>query len=298
MSTALIFPGQGIQRVGMGKDLYEEYPVAKKYYDEADKLLGFPIKEISFNGPQEILTESENAQVAILLNSYVIFSIIKEKLEFSCVAGHSLGEYTAHLVAGTFSFSDVLHLVRFRGELMSSTKEGAMSAIIGLSSEKVVEVVNSTSGVVNAANFNTPEQTVITGEIEAVKEAGENLKRKGARVIPLSVSGAFHSPLMREVTLPLKKVLSKTDIKKPQVPVYSNVTGEKVTETDEILKTLSLQTEKPVCWVKTLKNMGRDGVKRFIEIGHRSVLTKMVKKTLDKVETMSISYPKDLKEIF
>jgi [acyl-carrier-protein] S-malonyltransferase len=284
--------------VGMGKDLYEEYPVAKKYYDEADKLLGFPIKEISFNGPQEILTESENAQVAILLNSYIIFSIIKEKLEFSCVAGHSLGEYTAHLAAGTFSFSDVLHLVRFRGELMSSTKEGAMSAIIGLSSEEVVEAVDSTSGVVNAANFNTPEQTVITGEIESVKEAGENLKRKGARVIPLSVSGAFHSPLMREVTLPLKKVLSKTDIKKPRVPVYSNVTGEKVTETDEILETLSLQTEKPVCWVKTLKNMERDGVKRFIEIGHRSVLTKMVKKTLDKVETMSISYPKDLKEIF
>jgi [acyl-carrier-protein] S-malonyltransferase len=181
---------------------------------------------------------------------------------------------------------------------MSSTKEGAMSAIIGLSSEEVVEVVDSTSGVVNAANFNTPEQTVITGEIESVKEAGENLKRKGARVIPLSVSGAFHSPLMREVTLPLKKVLSKTDIKKPRVPVYSNVTGEKVTETDEILETLSLQTEKPVCWVKTLKNMERDGVKRFIEIGHRSVLTKMVKKTLDKVETMSISYPKDLKEIF
>ena len=298
METALLFPGQGIQRVGMGKDLYEEYPLAKKYYDEADRLLGFSIKEISFNGPEEALTDSKNAQVAILLNSYVIFSIIRQKLEFSCVAGHSLGEYTAYLVAGAFSFSDVLHLVRFRGELMSAAKKGTMSAIIGLSSEKVLEVVNSTSGIVDAANFNTPEQTVITGEVEAVKEASERLEKEGARVIPLAVSGAFHSPLMQEVTLPFKKVLSKTEIRKPQVPVYSNVTGGQVSDVDEILRTLGSQIEKPVCWVKTLKNMQRDGIQRFIEIGCKSVLKKMVKKTLDKVETMSISYPKDLKGIF
>jgi len=297
MKTALLFPGQGIQRVGMGKDLYEEFPLAKKYYDEADRLLGFPIKEIFFNGPEEVLAASENAQVAILLSSYVIFNIIKDKLEFSCVAGHSLGEYTAHLVAGTFDFADALHLVRFRGELMSTARKGTMSAIIGLSAEKVLEVVDSTPGVVNAANFNTPEQTVITGEVEAVKEASKRLKKEGARVIPLAVSGAFHSPLMREVTLPLKKVLSKTEIKKPRVPVYSNVTGERVTEVDEILETLGLQVEKPVCWVKSLRNIKRDGVQRFIEIGYRSVLIKMVKKTLDKVETMSISYPKDLKGI-
>jgi [acyl-carrier-protein] S-malonyltransferase len=298
MKTALLFPGQGIQRVGMGKNLYEEYPLAKKYYDEADRLLGFSIKEISFNGPEEVLTDSKNAQVAILLNSYVIFSIIREKLQFSCVAGHSLGEYTAYLVAGAFSFSDVLHLVRFRGELMSVAKKGTMSAIIGLSSEKVLEVVNSTSGIVDAANFNTPEQTVITGEVEAVKEASERLEKEGARVIPLTVSGAFHSPLMQEVTLPFKKVLSKTEIRKPRVPVYSNVTGEQVSDVDEILKTLGSQIEKPVCWVKTLKNMQKDGIQRFIEIGYKSVLKKMVKKTLDKVETMSISYPKDLKGIF
>lgn len=294
MKTALLFPGQGIQRVGMGKDLYEEFPLAKKYYDEADRLLGFSIKEISFNGPEEVLTDSKNAQVAILLNSYVIFSIIKEKIEFSCVAGHSLGEYTAYLVAGAFSFSDVLHLVRFRGELMSAARRGTMSAIIGLSSEKVLEVVNSTSGIVDTANFNTPEQTVITGEIDAVKEASKKLEKEGARVIPLTVSGAFHSPLMQEVTPPFKKVLSKTEIRKPRVPVYSNVTGEKVNEVDEILNTLGSQIEKPVCWVKILENMERDGVQRFIEIGYKSVLKKMVKKTLDKVETMSISYPKDL----
>jgi [acyl-carrier-protein] S-malonyltransferase len=297
MKTALIFPGQGIQRVGMGKDLYEEYQAAKNLYDDADKLLGFSIKEISFYGPEEVLTESQNAQVAITLNSYAIFSIIKEKLEFSCVAGHSLGEYTAHLVAGTFSFPDVLHLVRFRGELMSKAKKGKMSAIIGLSSEKILKIVDATEGVVNAANFNMPTQTVITGEAAAVKKAEEKLKVEGAVVIPLKVSGAFHSPLMREVTLPFKKVLSKTEIKKPLVPVYSNVTGEQVTESDEISETLGSQIEKPVQWVKTLQNMKKDGVERFIEIGHKSILTKMVKKTLDKVETMSISYPKDLKGI-
>ena len=297
MKTALIFPGQGIQRVGMGKDLYEEYQVAKNLYDDADKLLGFSIKDISFYGPEGVLTESQNAQVAIILNSFAIFSIIKERLQFSCVAGHSLGEYTAHLVAGTFSFPDVLHLVRFRGELMSKEKKGTMSAIIGLSSEKILKIVDATEGIVNAANFNMPTQTVITGEAAAVKKAEEKLKAEGAVVIPLKVSGAFHSPLMQEVTLPFKKVLSKTEIKKPLVPVYSNVTGEQVTESNEILETLGSQIEKPVQWVKTLQNMKKDGVERFIEIGHKSILTKMVKKTLDKVETMSISYPKDLKGI-
>jgi [acyl-carrier-protein] S-malonyltransferase len=215
MKTALLFPGQGIQRVGMGKDLYEEFPVAKKLYDEADKLLGFSIKEISFNGPEEVLTESKNAQVAILLNSYVIFETIRDQLDFCCVAGHSLGEYTAHLVAGTFSFADVLHLVRFRGELMSTAKKGTMCAVIGLSSEKVLRIVDSIPGVVNAANFNSPEQTVITGEVNAVREAEKKLDAEGAKIIPLAVSGAFHSPLMQEITLPFKKVLSKTEIKKP-----------------------------------------------------------------------------------
>ena len=295
MKTALIFPGQGIQRVGMGKDLYEKFPTAKKLYDEADKLLGFSIKEISFNGPEEVLTESKNAQAAVFLNSYAIFSILKEKLNFSCVAGHSLGEYTAHTVAGTFNFADALHVVRCRGELMSTINKGTMSAIIGLPREKVVEIVNSSEGMVKPANFNTPLQTVITGEIEAVRKAGENLKKEGATVIPLMVSGAFHSPLMEKITEPFKKVLSKTEINNPRVPVYANVTGEKVTEASNILNLLSAHIENPVCWVDTLLNMKRDGVERFIEIGYRSILIKMVKKTLDKVETMSISYPEEIR---
>jgi [acyl-carrier-protein] S-malonyltransferase len=295
MKTALLFPGQGIQKAGMGKDLYEEFPIARKLYDEAEKKLGFPLKEISFNGPQDELTDAKNAQVAILLNSYVIFSILKNKLDFSCVAGHSLGEYTAHLAAGTFDFADALHLVRFRGELMSKVKEGTMSAVIGLSTGEVEETVDSIEGIVNAANFNMPTQTVITGEDEAVKKAGEKLKAMGAVIIPLKVSGAFHSPLMKEVSEPFKKVLSKIEIKKPKVPVYSNVTGEKVTEVDEIRNLLGAHIETPVRWVDTLLNMKSTGVTRFIEIGYRSVLIKMVKNTLDKVETLSISYPEEIK---
>jgi [acyl-carrier-protein] S-malonyltransferase len=295
MKTALIFPGQGIQKAGMGKDLYEEFPVARELYDEAEKKLGFPLKEISFNGPQDELTDAKNAQVAILLNSYVIFSTLKNKIDFSCVAGHSLGEYTAHLVAGTFDFSDALHLVRFRGELMSKVKEGTMSAVIGLSPEEVEKTVNSVPGIVNAANFNMPTQTVITGEIDAVKKAGEQLKALGAKVIPLKVSGAFHSPLMKDISEPFKKVLSKIEIKKPKVPVYSNVTGEKVIEVEEIRNLLGAHIEKPVRWVNTLLNMKRDGVTRFIEIGYRSILIKMVKNTLDKVETLSISYPEEIR---
>jgi [acyl-carrier-protein] S-malonyltransferase len=295
MKTALLFPGQGIQKVGMGKDLYEEFTIARKLYDEAQKKLGFPLKEISFDGPQDELTDSKNAQVAILLNSYVIFSILKNKLEFSCVAGHSLGEYTAHLAAGTFNFPDALHLVRFRGELMSKVKEGTMSAVIGLSAVEIEETIDSIPGIVNAANFNMPTQTVITGEEEAVEKAGEKLKAMGAVIIPLKVSGAFHSPLMKEVSEPFKKVLSKIEINKPKVPVYSNVTGDKVTEVDEIRNLLSAQIEKPVRWVDTLLNMKRDGVTRFIEIGYRSILIKMVKNTLDKVETLSISYPEEIR---
>jgi [acyl-carrier-protein] S-malonyltransferase len=295
MKTALIFPGQGIQRVGMGKDLYEKFPIARNLYEKADKLLGFSIKEISFNGPEEALTESKNAQVSIFLNSYAIFSVLKDKLDFACVAGHSLGEYTAHTVAGTFDFADALHLIRFRGELMSTVNKGTMSAIIGLPSEKVVEIVNSSAGMVKPANFNTPLQTVITGKEEAVRNAGKKLSEEGAKVIPLMVSGAFHSPLMKQIAEPFKKVLSKTEIKKPRVPVYSNVTGEKVIEVSDIRKLLNAHIQNPVRWVDTLLNMKRDGIERFIEIGYRSILIKMVKKTLDKVETMSISYPEEIR---
>lgn len=297
MSTALLFPGQGVQRVGMGNDLYKEFSVARNLYDKANNLLGFSLKDLCFNGPQQKLTDSRNAQPAILLHSYAIFKEMGDKLDFSVVAGHSLGEYTAHLAAGTFDFDDALHLVRFRGELMSSTKNGTMSAIIGLDPDGIQTIVDKTPGTVVTANYNSPDQTVISGEIGAVREAGNELKKMGARVIPLSVSGAFHSPLMEEVFEPFRKVLLKTKIMKPIVPVYSNATAEKTTDPDEIRKTLTQQILKPVRWVDILQNMKKEGVDRFIEIGYGNVLTKLVKITLDNVETINISSPRQIRGV-
>ena len=295
MKTALLFPGQGVQRVGMGKDLYEEFTIAKDSYNKADKLLGFGLKDLCFYGPQEELTDSKNAQPAILLHSYIIFNELKDIIEFEVVAGHSLGEYTAHLAAGTLDFDDALHLVRFRGELMSATKNGTMSAIIGMPPDNLREVVNNTSGIVVIANYNSPIQTVISGDVDAVERAGNELKNIGAKVIPLSVSGAFHSPLMQEVFNPFRKVLLKTVFKKPRVSVYSNVTGKKVTEPEEIRNTLGEQIIRPVCWVDILKNMNKEGVNRFIEIGYGNVLTKLVKSTLLNVETINISSQGDIR---
>lgn len=297
MKTALLFPGQGVQRVGMGKDLYEEFAIAKDSYNKADKLLGFSLKDLCFNGPQEELTDSKNAQPAILLHSYIIFNELKDIIEFEVVAGHSLGEYTAYLATETLDFDDALHLVRFRGELMSATKNGTMSAIIGMPPDDLQEVVNNTSGIVVIANYNSPVQTVISGDVDAVERAGNELKNIGAKVIPLSVSGAFHSPLMQEVFNPFRKVLLKTVFKKPRVSVYSNVTGEKVTEPEEIRNTLGEQIIKPVRWVDILKNMNKEGVNRFIEIGYGNVLTKLVKSTLLNVETINISSPGDIRGI-
>lgn len=296
MSTALVFPGQGVQKAGMGKDLYDSFEIARDFYDRANNLLGFNLKELSFDGPQDELTDSKNAQPAILLHSYIIFSLIRDKIDFHSLAGHSLGEYTAYLVGGSLSFEDAIHLVRFRGELMSRTGNGSMSAVIGLDSELIEKTVSDREGRVVVANYNSPEQTVISGEIDAVKKAGKELKDKGARVIPLKVSGAFHSPLMNEVFEPFKKVLLKTAIKKSDVPVYSNVKARPVSETEEIRDTLSEQIIKPVRWVEIIENMKENGIDRFVEIGNGNVLSRLIRKTLDNIEVINISKKESITE--
>ena len=298
---AFLFPGQGSQYVGMGNSIYNDYKTAQEIYDRSEQLLGIPIKKISFEGPEEELKESKNAQVAILIHSFALYMIVSQKLKPDIVAGHSLGEYTALLAAGAIDFPDALHLTRLRGELMSSAGEkspGTMAAIIGLNSEKVKAICDQLSkeGVINPANYNSPMQTVITGEIPLVQKAMAIAKETGAkRVIQLNVSGAFHSKLMDDAFIPFKKVLTKQEFHNPSIPIVMNVTGEEVRDTESIKTAIERQILNPVQWVKTLNTLRSANVDTFIEIGPGKVLSGLVKRTLKDVSIFNIDDSESLK---
>jgi len=297
---AFLFPGQGSQKVGMAKDLYNEFPLAREIMDEANNLLGFSLTDIMFNGPEEVLKESKNTQPAILLHSYVVYNLIKDKLGFDATAGHSLGEYTALLAAGVISFADALHLVRFRGELMSGAgqmREGTMAAIIGLEKGDVESIVEECGeeGIIVIANYNEPRQFVVSGEKTPVMKAVKLAKEKGGRGIPLRVSGAFHSPLMETATEPFSKVLTRVEFKEPDKSFYANVTGNKENEPEKIRELLSKQITSPVRWTDTIKNMIEDGVHEYVELGPGNVLTKLVQKISSDVQAYNISNAEDVR---
>lgn len=297
---AFVFPGQGSQYVGMGKSLYENYKEARQIYNESEKALGIPIKKISFEGPEEELKESKNAQVAILIHSYVIYSILKKEITPDILAGHSLGEYSALVASKAISFTDGLHLTRLRGELMSQAGEkspGTMAAIIGLSPQEVEKICKDCDkyGIVKPANFNSLKQTVITGEITPVHKAMEIAKERGARrAIELKVSGAFHSELMEEAFVPFKKVLSKQDIFDPEIPIIVNVTGNVVRSKEGIRSALAKQILSPVQWVKTMFTIKDEGIDSIVEIGPGKVLMGLIKRTLKDVTLFSVDGKKSL----
>jgi [acyl-carrier-protein] S-malonyltransferase len=284
-TTAVIFPGQGSQYVGMGKDCAENNPSAKAQFQQADEILGFPLSHVCFNGPEEELRQTRNTQPAIFLHSIVLLGLLKN-LKADMVAGHSLGEYTALVAAGSLTFENGLKLVRLRGELMQRAGEiskGTMAAIVGLSPQEVESVCREASpaGVVQPANFNSPGQIVISGSIDGVRKAMEIAKHMGAKLVKeLVVSGAFHSPLMESASNGLKQALDATRIDDAEIPVYANVTAEPVTKASEIRELLFRQMTSPVRWEQTVLNMARDGVARFSEVGPGKVLQGLVKRTV------------------
>ncbi|WP_287928700.1 ACP S-malonyltransferase [Thermus sp.] len=296
---AALFPGQGSQRVGMGKALYEASPAAKEVLDRAEATLPGLLK-LMWEGPEEALTLTENQQPALLAVGYAAYRafLAEGGTEPSLAAGHSLGEWTAHVAAGTLELEDALRLVRLRGRYMQEAVppgEGAMAAILKLPLEAIQEALARLEGV-EIANLNAPEQTVISGRKEAVEEAAERLKEKRARVVFLPVSAPFHSSLMAPAKERLAQDLAQVTLKKPRFPVYSNVTAKPEEDPGRIRQLLLEQITAPVRWVEILKDMERRGVRRFLEFGSGEVLKGLVARTLKEAQALSVGDPEGVRK--
>ena len=282
MKKAYVFPGQGAQFSGMGKDLYESNQRAKLFFDKANEVLGYQITDIMFNGTDEDLRQTKVNQPAVFLHS-VITAFCLEDFNPDMVAGHSLGEFSALVAAGALSFEDGLKLVYARAMAMQKACEAApstMAAIIALPDEvieKTCAEISTDGNVVVPANYNSPGQVVISGNVEAIQEACRRLKEAGAkRALPLSVGGAFHSPLMESARVELAKAIEAAPVNKPVCPVYQNVDAMPHTDPKEIKENLLKQLTAPVRWTQSVKNMIADGMTEFVECGPGQVLTGLI----------------------
>ncbi len=287
--NAILFPGQGSQKVGMGLDHYESNSKFRSIVEDADDLLGYSLSEIMFEGPKDTLTQTKYTQPAIFVNSYALY----ENLDLTpdMVAGHSLGEFTALVASGALDFTSALQLVALRGEKMQDAGEknpGTMAAIIGMDDETVDKICNEATELIGKpvvpANYNCPGQLVISGDVDAVHKAVDFAKDRGCRLAKiLPVSGAFHSPLMEPAFEALQKKIDDTKFFAPNCPVYSNFTGKPTRHPGDIRRNVLQQLVNPVKWTQTLENMANDGAETFIEVGPGNVLQGLVKRTLKDV---------------
>ncbi len=281
MKTAYVFPGQGSQFPGMAKELYESSEIARDLLDRANDILGFRITDIMFNGTADELKQTDITQPAVFLHSVVIAKCLPD-FKPDMVAGHSLGEFSALVAAGTMSFEDGLRLVSIRAQAMQKACEatqGLMAAVISLTADKVEEICNSCKGIVVAANYNCEQQIVISGEKDAVENACIEMKKAGARrALPLQVSGAFHSPLMEPAREELAMAIEQAEFKIPICPIYQNVTAKAEVNPDMIKSNLLAQLTSPVKWTQSVRSMLADGANHFIELGPGAVLQGLIGK--------------------
>lgn len=286
---AYVFPGQGAQFVGMGKDLYENSELAKELFEKANDILGFRITDLMFEGTDEDLRQTKVTQPAIFLHSVILAKTLGDSFKPEMVAGHSLGEFSALVANGALSFEDGLRLVAKRAMAMQKACEvepSTMAAIIGLDDDTVVKVCEEIDEVVVPANFNCPGQLVISGSMKGIEIACEKLKEAGAkRALPLKVGGAFHSPLMEPARVELEAAIEATEFATPICPVYQNVNAKPVTDANEIKQNLVAQLTAPVRFTQTMVNMIADGATSFTEIGPGKVIQGLVKKVDRKMET-------------
>ncbi|MGA2317754.1 MAG: ACP S-malonyltransferase [Thermodesulfobacteriota bacterium] len=301
---AFIFPGQGSQYVGMGKELFENFSVAKKVFEEADDALHLSISALCFKGPEEALKLTENTQPAVLTTSIAAFKVLQEEKGITpqFTAGHSLGEYSALVVSGALTFSEAVKMVRLRGKFMQEAVpvgEGAMAAVLGMEREQVEKLCEEISygEVLTPANFNCPGQIVIAGHSKAVERAIERIKQEGKKAVLLPVSAPFHSPLMKPAGERLEKALEEISVSDLKVPVVTNVEAEVNTSKDRVKGLLVAQVSSPVRWEESMRKMIEKGIEHLFEIGPGKVLSGLMKRIDSRVETKNLEDLQTLKKI-